>query len=159
MRTDTNCSPYPPPPWVSPPRGHLLFFLDVSSSLVLLFIFLRGFPFLPRLLLLDVSRSSFLLLLLIPRFPTSRRCRAHHLCPFRLLLDVSLSSPSASQTEKCVHTQRRGCHGCNMPKHELVSSAEGQIHIKYNAARKARGGAREMLTQTAGRWHFKDFKT
>ena len=75
------------------------------SSLVLLLFFLRGFPFLPRLFLLDVSLSSLLLLLLIPRFPTSRRCRAHHLCPFRLLLDASLSSPSASQTEQCVHAR------------------------------------------------------
>ena len=32
-------------------------------------------------------------------------------------------------------------------------------YIKYNAIRKVRGGARKMLTQSAGRWRFGDFKT
>ena len=156
MRTHTNCSPHPPPPWVSPPRGNLLFFLDVSSSLVLLLFFLRGFPFLPRLFLLDVSLSSLLLLLFIPRFPTSRRCRAHRLCPLRLLLDVSLSSPFRLP-DRAMRT-RAGVTGAMCQNMRFFHRLRGKC-IKYNAVRKVRGGARKMLTQSAGRWRFGDFKT
>ena len=61
--------------------------------------------------------------------------------------------------EKCIHTHKGAdVTGAICQNMSLFHRLRGK-YIKYNAVWKARGGARKMLTQTAGRWHFGDFKT